>query len=85
MDPAVFVDNRSRNVHHSIVEFGGQWYLFYHVQDPSWFERRVAAEYLEYGLDGSIQPVAMTKEGVRATRALEAVDRLALPAPAPSH
>jgi len=64
----VFTDNRSRNVHHSIVDFGGQWYLFYHVQGPSWYERRVTAEYLEHGADGSILPVAMTKEGVRARR-----------------
>jgi len=64
----VFMDNRSRNVHHSIVDFGGQWYLFYHVQGPSWFERRVTAEYLEHGPDGAIRPVAMTKEGVRAKR-----------------
>lgn len=62
----VFMDNRSRNVHHSIVDFGGQGYLFYHVQGPSWYERRVAAEYLEYNADGTIKRVYMTKAGVVA-------------------
>jgi beta-xylosidase len=64
----IFMDNRSRNVHHSIVDFGGQGYVFYHVQGPSWYERRVCAEYLEYNPDGTIQPVQMTKEGVRLRR-----------------
>jgi hypothetical protein len=62
------MDNRSRNVHHSIVDLGGQWYLFYHVQGPSWYERRVTAEYLDYAPDGSIKRVPMTKGGVRARR-----------------
>jgi beta-xylosidase len=39
-----------------------------HVQGPSWFERRVTAEYLGYEPDGSIRVVRMTKEGVRARR-----------------
>jgi arabinoxylan arabinofuranohydrolase len=59
------IDNRSRNVHHSIVKFGNQWYLFYHVQGPSWYERRVCAEYLSYNNDGTIQPITMTREGVK--------------------
>jgi len=59
-----FFDNDSRNSHHSIVEFNGQWYLFYHVQGPSPYERRVCMEHLQYNDDGTIQPVKMTKEGV---------------------
>lgn len=62
----VFMDNRSRNIHHSIADFGGQGYVFYHVQGPSWFERRVTAEYLDYNPDGTIKRVYMTKTGVRA-------------------
>ena len=57
----VIMDNRSRNVHHSIVEFKGQWYLFYHVQGPSPYERRVCMEKIEYNEDGSIKPVKMSK------------------------
>ncbi len=61
----VFMDNKSRNVHHSIARFAGEWYLFYHVQGPSWFERRVCAESLRYNPDGTIARVAMTERGVR--------------------
>lgn len=57
----IIMDNRSRNVHHSIVEFKGKWYLFYHVQGPSPYERRVCMENLEYNSDGTIKPVTMSK------------------------
>ena len=57
----IIMDNRSRNVHHSIVEFKGKWYLFYHVQGPSPYERRVCMESLEYNPDGTIKPIAMSK------------------------
>jgi arabinoxylan arabinofuranohydrolase len=60
----VFFDNHSRNVHHSIVEMGGEWFLFYHVEGPSWYERRVCVDRLHYNPDGTIQTVVMTKEGV---------------------
>lgn len=60
----VILDNRSRNVHQSIVQFAGQWILFYHVQGPSPYERRVCAENLYYDEDGTIRPIQMTKEGV---------------------
>lgn len=60
----IIIDNRSRNVQHSIVRFRSQWYLFYHVEGPSPYERRVCAEYLYYSDDGTIQPIEMTKEGV---------------------
>jgi arabinoxylan arabinofuranohydrolase len=60
----VIMDNRSRNIHHSIVEFGSRWYIFYHVQGPSPYERRVCAEYVSYNPDGTIKPIKMTKEGV---------------------
>jgi beta-xylosidase len=62
----VFMDNRSRTVQHSIADFGGQGYIFYHVQGPSWYERRVAAEYLAYNADGTIKRVYMTRTGVVA-------------------
>ena len=42
----VIIDNNSRNVHHSIVEIKGKWYLFYHIEGPSPYERRVCVEYL---------------------------------------
>ncbi len=53
-----------RNVHHSTMQVGEQWYLFYHVEGPSPYERRVCAEYLYHDDDGSIRPIAMTGEGI---------------------
>ena len=50
--------------HHSIVEFKGQWYLFYHVGDGSNYTRRVAVDYLYYNADGSIAKVIQTSTGV---------------------
>ncbi len=59
----VIMDNRSRNVHHSIVQVRDRWLLFYHVQGPSPYERRVCVEDLSYNPDGTIKPVPMTREG----------------------
>jgi beta-xylosidase len=61
----VIMDNRSRNVHHSIIQVGDRWLLFYHVQGPSPYERRVCVEDLAYNPDGSIRPVAMTRDGAK--------------------
>lgn len=60
----VIMDNRSRNIHHSIVQYRGRWYIFYHVQGPSPYERRVCAEFLDYNANGTIKAIAMTAEGV---------------------
>ncbi len=59
----VILDNHSRNVHGSITEFNGRWYLFYHVQGPSPFERRVCVQELFYNADGTIQPMEMPPAG----------------------
>lgn len=59
------------NNHHSIVEYKGQWILFYH----RWFDtgddcenrkrqRKICAEYLYFNEDGTIQPVTRTEEGL---------------------
>lgn len=46
--------------HHSIVEFNGKWYLFYHDSRPSggktWL-RSVKVVELEYNSDGTIKPI----------------------------
>lgn len=60
-----FLDNKSRNSHHSIIEVDGQSYLFYHIEGPSPYERRVCAEYLEYDKNGLIKEVKMTKKGIK--------------------
>jgi beta-xylosidase len=51
------LDNHSLNVHGSITEFKGQPYLFYHVEGPSHWERRVCVAPLFYNADGTINPV----------------------------
>ncbi|HEV8442924.1 MAG TPA: family 43 glycosylhydrolase [Steroidobacteraceae bacterium] len=54
-------------VHHSILEWKGQWYLFYHDRDlsPSFDKHRsIRADKLFFGADGSIQKVTPTLRGV---------------------
>jgi hypothetical protein len=53
--------------HHSIVEFKGQWYLFYHHNDlsPKFDKNRsIRADYLSFNDDGTIQKVIPTLRGV---------------------
>ena len=59
-----FFDNDSRNSHHSIIKIKEKWYLFYHVEGPSPYERRVCVDYLEYKENGEIKEVIMTKSGI---------------------
>ena len=57
----IIMDNHSRNNHHSIVKFRDQWYIFFHVQGPSPYERRVCMARLYYNPDGTIIPVDITE------------------------
>ena len=53
--------------HHSLVEYQGQWYLFYHFKDlsPRDDARRSArAEFITFNDDGTIQKVVPTQRGV---------------------
>ncbi len=53
--------------HHSIVQYKGQWYLFYHDKDlsPSFDKNRsVRADYLSFNDDGTIKKVIPTLRGV---------------------
>ncbi len=60
-----FLNNFSRNSHHSIIDIKGKTYLFYHIEGPSPYERRVCVDYLEFDKDGLIKEVKMTKEGIK--------------------
>jgi hypothetical protein len=54
-------------VHHSILEYQGQWYLFYHDKDlsPSFDKNRSArADRLFFNEDGTIKKVVPTLRGV---------------------
>ncbi|QGQ93815.1 hypothetical protein EHS13_02280 [Paenibacillus psychroresistens] len=54
--------------HGSVVEFKGQWYMFYHNQDISGQGnlRSVCIDYLNFNEDGTIQTVVQTKDGVKS-------------------
>jgi hypothetical protein len=54
-------------VHHSILDYKGQWYLFYHDRDlsPSFDKNRsIRADKLFFEADGSIRKVVPTLRGV---------------------
>ncbi len=54
-------------VHQSIVEYKGQWYLFYHDKDlsPDFDKNRsIRADYLYFNEDGTIKKVIPTLRGV---------------------
>lgn len=57
----VILDNRSRNVHGSFVEFKGKTYAVYHIQGPSPYERRTYMDEVEYLPDGSIKPLGVVQ------------------------
>ena len=53
------------NNHGSIVEYNGQWYVFYHRQTrSSKYNRRVCVEPIYFNEDGSIRRVEMTTQGI---------------------
>ena len=60
----VIMDNHSRNVHGSIVEFKKKWWAVFHVAGPSAYERRVLAAPLNYRADGSIVPIVVPESMV---------------------
>ena len=62
--------------HHSIVNYKGQWYLFYHHNylSPSDDKRRsVCIEKLYFNADGTIQEVKQTMRGVGINKATEKI------------
>ena len=57
-------DPESWNIHGSIEEFGGQWYVFYHRSSKNGrANRRLCVEKIEFNLDGTINEVKMTSQG----------------------
>ena len=62
--------------HHSLVEYKGQWYLFYHHNDysPEFDKNRsVRADSLTFNPDGTIQLATPTLRGVGITDAGKAI------------
>ena len=63
--------------HHSIVNYKGQWYLFYHHNyfSPNDDKRRSACiEKLYFNADGTIQEVKQTLRGVGINKATEKIE-----------
>jgi arabinoxylan arabinofuranohydrolase len=57
-------DPESWNNHGSVVEFKGQWYVFYHRSTQgTQVMRRACVEPIYFGPDGSIKEVQMTSQG----------------------
>jgi beta-xylosidase len=61
----------SFTTHPGVIEFNGQWYMFYHngavkkpVDGGGSFRRSVCIDYMYYNPDGTIKPVQQTREGV---------------------
>ncbi len=51
--------------HHSIVEFRGNWYFFYHHSKRSnvFYKRSICVDYLYFNPDGTLKPIVMTDAG----------------------
>jgi arabinoxylan arabinofuranohydrolase len=64
------------NNHGSIVEFNGQWYVFYHrATHASKMMRKACVEPISFNPDGSIDEVEMTSQGAGAPlNALSKID-----------
>ncbi len=60
------------NNHHSVVEFKGQWLLFYHrwldIDSSCGKQRHSCAEYIHINEDGTIKKVERTDVGVKFPR-----------------
>lgn len=57
-------DPSTWNNHGSVVEFKGQWYIFYHrATQGSRKRRKACVEPITFNGDGSIAPVEMTSQG----------------------
>ena len=70
-------DNTCWTNHHSLVEYKGQWYLFYHRNhfSPRDDKRRsVCIEKVSFNPDGTIQEVFQTKRGVGVNLATEKIE-----------
>ena len=70
-------DNTCWTNHHSLVEYKGQWYLFYHRNhfSPRDDKRRsVCIEKVAFNADGTIQEVKQTLRGVGINQATEKIE-----------
>lgn len=75
-------DNNSNNNHHSVVEFGGKSYLFYHNRilsnrlGYSDYQRSITLDYLTYAEDGSITQLPAVGGRVAQLKSVDARARV---------
>ena len=75
-------NNQNGNNHHSIVEYEGQWYIFYHNRaiaerdGYSHYQRSIAVAPLTYADDGTIETVPAEGGEVRQLRNLNPFSRM---------
>ncbi len=70
-------ENNCWTNHHSLVEYKGQWYLFYHHNDLSPRDdkrRSVCIDKVTFNADGTIQEVKPTMRGVGINQATEKIE-----------
>lgn len=70
-------DNGCWTNHHSLLEYKGQWYIFYHHNDfsPNMDKHRSARiEKVSFNADGTIQEVKETMRGVGINNATEKIE-----------
>ena len=74
--------NHGNNNHHSIVEYEGAWYIFYHnrvlsIRDGyTDYQRSITLDYLSYDGDGNITEVSAIMGDVAQLKPLDAFARL---------
>jgi len=70
-------ENQCWTNHHSILEYKGQWYIFYHWNDfsPRDDKRRSARiDKIAFNADGTIQEIFKTMRGVGINKAIEKIE-----------
>ncbi|MBN2344229.1 MAG: family 43 glycosylhydrolase [Deltaproteobacteria bacterium] len=76
------MQNQNNNNHHSVVQYHGQWYVFYHNRvlsekyGYSEFQRSITLDKIEYDSSGNMKRVNAQPGSVRQLRSLNAYTRL---------
>lgn len=76
------LENNGDNNHHSMVEYEGQWYIFYHNRvlanqvGKSNYQRSITLDKMSYAADGRINEVPTQPGEVRQLRSVDAFARI---------
>jgi arabinoxylan arabinofuranohydrolase len=70
--------NTNNNSHESIIEYKGQWYMFYHDRRISnaTYKRNASVDILKYNTDGTMQKVIVTSAGPAQIKKLNPYDTI---------